>query len=913
LYGRRKERVLIKRLLALARGGHAGVLIVHGEAGIGKSTLLADAAAQADGFQLLGGVGVESEVELPFAGLHQILRPVLDRLDRLPAPQASALRGAFGHADTRPNRFLIQLGVLGLLGAVAEQQPVLCLIDDAHLLDQPSADALVFVARRVETEPIALLLAARDENLRQFHAPGLPDLRLSGLEPKAARQLLQAHVGRLAPEVCDRLIEETGGNPLALVELSSALTGGQLAGREPLPERLPLSARLQQAFLQRVRQLPAATQTLLLVAAAEDTGELATILAAGQALGHGPEALEPAQRVGLVQVSDSVLVFRHPLVRSAIYQGVTFSARQAAHHALIQALQREDQADRRAWHLAAATLGPDEQAAAALEASADRARRRGGPAAAAAALQRAAALTPHPGPRVRRLVAAAEALWESGHTKRTQALLHQIEPLPADATVRARLAHLGGAIELGAGIPAIACTLLIDGAALILASDPEQATEMLVLATWAALAAGELDRIGKEISPLVPAGQDAPVQRVADSLTAVERRPAASHVTRQGAPPSGHHGTVTTWPPATAIWLWPMLAVAEPAPDLLVAQRQGVTLVAHSRTFGTVNTLTSALANLATVDFVLGWWPDAISNATDGLRLASETNQEATACYFQVMLAWIAALQGRAEDCRRLADLAVTAAIPRRLAVVAASASWTLATLDLVTGRPAAALDRLRALSRPQHPTAHAAIALLATGDLVEAATHAGAREGLEPLLARLERLAAWDQRTWTVVTAHRCRALITPGPAAEGHFWAALAVDGLHGLPLELARTQLLYGQWLRRARRRADARPHLRVALETFERLGATPWAERARTELRASGLTARKRDLGTREQLTAQELQIARLAQQGLANREIAAKLFLSLHTVSYHLHKIYGKLGIASRADLRQLDLDGGGRY
>lgn len=912
LYGRSNEHALIACLLAQAREGHSGVLLVHGEAGVGKTALLVDAAAQAGGFRVLRGAGVESEVELPFAGLHQVLRPVLDRLDRLPAPQASALRGAFGRADTQPNRFLIELGVLNLLAAVAERQPVLCLVDDAHLLDQPSADALVFVARRLSTEPIVLLLAARDENLRQFHAPGLPDLRLCGLDPGAAGQLLQAHAGTLAPEVCDRLIEETGGNPLALVELSAALTSGQLAGHEPLPERLPLSAGLQQAFLQRVRRLPAATQTLLLVAAAEDTGELATILAAGQVLGSGPAALEPAERAGLVQVTDLELAFRHPLVRSAIYQGATFTARQAAHHALIQALQGEEHADRRAWHLAAATLGPDEQAAAAMEASADRARRRGGPAVAAAALQRAAALTPQTGPRVRRLVAAAEDLWESGHTNRAQALLHQVEPLPTDPTVTARIAHLGGAIELACGTPATACTRLLQGARLLRASDPKQATELLVLATSAALAAGELDRIGAEISPLVPPGQDTRVQRVADSLTATQLgHPAPTDATSRL--PPRHHPTPTTWPPATAIWRWPLLAVAQPAADRAAAQRQYATLVADSRAFGTISTLMLELANLAAVDFVLGWWPDAIGNATDGLRLANETNQEATACYFLVMLAGIAALQGRAEDCRRLADEAMAAALPRRLAVVAASASWTLATLDLVAGRPAAALDRLLALSTPQHPTAHAAIALLATGDLVEAAAHAGAREGMEPLVARVERLAQWDQQTRTQVTACRSRALITAGPAAEGHFRAALAVDGIQGLPLERARTQLLYGQWLRRARRRADARPHLRIALETFERLGATPWAEQARTELRASGQTARKRNPSTRQQLTPQELQIARLAQQRLTNHEIAARLFLSFHTVSYHLHKIYAKLGIASRVDLRQLDLDNGGRH
>jgi DNA-binding CsgD family transcriptional regulator len=899
LYGRSNERARIARLLTDARQGHSGVLVVHGELGIGKTTLLMDAADQAAGFRVLRGAGYETEVELAFAALHRLLRPVLDRTDRLPAPQAHAVWGAFGHADTHTNRFLVELGVLGLLATVAAQQPLLCLVDDAHLLDQPSADALVFVARRLEREPIVVLLAARDTNLRQFSPPGLPDLGLSGLDREAAGQLLEAHAGKVAPAVGDRLVEETGGNPLALVELAAALTSGQLAGDEPLPQRLPLSTGLQQGFAQRVRQLPQVTQTLLLVAAAEDSGELATILAAGQALGASPAALEPAQRAGLVQVSDLELAFRHPLVRSAIYQGATLTARQAAHRALIQTLGveqdvtlgGEQDVDRRAWHLAAATLGPNEQAAAALEASADRARRRGGPAAAAAALERAAALTPQPGPRARRRVAAAHDLWDSGHTQRAQALLSQVEPLGADPTLGARIAQLAGTIELACGIPADACTQLLDGARLLVASDPAGAAELLVLATWAALAAGELDRIGTEIGPLVPAGHDTRVQRIADSLAVVQLgQPTPTDTSVQGTP----RPQATSWPPAMAVWLWPLLTVAEPASNLAAAQRQYATVVADRRAAGTISAMLVALADLAAAQFLLGWWPEALGNANLGLRRATEAGQEATAGYFLVLLAGIAALQGRAEDCRRLADQALKIASPRRLAVVAAGAAWALAILDLGAGRPAAALDRLQWLSRPPHPTAHAAVALLAVGDLVEAAVHTGTRQGLEPLVARMERLARWGQEPWSLVTAHRCRALISHGDQAERHFQAALATDGLAELPFELARTQLLYGQWLRRARRRADARPQLRWALETFERLGASPWADQARGELRASGQSARRRDPSTRGQLTPQELQIARLASHGLTNQQIAAQLFLSPHTVSYHLHQARHRL-------------------
>jgi predicted ATPase len=420
LYGRRQERSRIADLLAGAREGRAGVLVIRGDAGIGKHALLADAAEQAADFRLLRCSGAEAEVELPFAGLQQLLWPVLDRLDQIPTPQAQALQGAFGLVETHTqatNRFLVELGALSLLAEAATKHLLLCLVDQARWLDPASADALVFVARRLEYEPIVMLFAAREGEPRQFQAPGLPELRLGGLDAAAAAELLAASAGPLAPRVRDRLLAETGGNPLALLELPRSLSSQQLAGREPLPARIRLTPRLERVFLERVRRLPRATQTLLLVAAAEDTGELATILAAGAVLGIDQGALVAAEDAGLVQVVGSQVVFRHPLVRSAIYQDAKLVARRAAHGALIEVLQHREQADRRAWHLAAATLQPDEEVAAALEASARRAHRRGGPAAAAAALERAATLSRHHGVWARWLVAAAEYQWDAGHTE----------------------------------------------------------------------------------------------------------------------------------------------------------------------------------------------------------------------------------------------------------------------------------------------------------------------------------------------------------------------------------------------------------------------------------------------------------------------------------------------------------------
>jgi AAA ATPase-like protein len=638
LYGRRRERALIAALLEDARRGRAGVLVVRGEAGVGKHTLLADAAEQADDFRLLRATGVQAEVELPFAGLQQLLRPVMNRLERLPAPQAAALRGAFGLTETETNRFLIELGALGLLAEVAAEQPLLCLISQARWLDPASADALVFVARRLEHEPMVVLFAARDEDGRQFRAPGLPELRVEGLDPAAAGELLEAEVGPLAPQLRERLLRETGGNPLALLELPASLTSQQLAGREPLPQRLPLSARLQQEFLQRVGRLPAATRTLLLVAAAEDTGELATVLAAGGRMGIDEAALEPAEQVGLVSVTDSVLVFRHPLVRSAIYQDATLFARRAAHRALIAVLTEEQHQDRRAWHLAAATLGPDGQVAAALAASAGRARRRGGPA--AAVLERAAALTPDAALRARRLVAAASNSWEAGHSQRAQRLLEQIEPA-ADPEVRAGITELRGQIELPTGSPASASALLLQGARLILGSDPDRATDMLVLATWAALAADQLDRIVQEISPTissVPGHDDARVQRVADSLVTAGLAPGTPPTATVEVPPK----TATSWPHPAFTWMWPMLVVAEPTAGRRhrrPAVRQGGR-GSPGRRDGRHPDRGPGQPGAGRG----GPWPLAKRDRQRqrGLQLARETGQHATAGYFLVMLAAVA-------------------------------------------------------------------------------------------------------------------------------------------------------------------------------------------------------------------------------------------------------------------------------
>jgi DNA-binding CsgD family transcriptional regulator len=900
---RAAEREAIGNLLARARRGRSGTLVVRGEAGVGKTALLADAVEQADGMRVLHGAGVESEVELPFAALHQLLFPVLDHIDRLPRPQARALRGAFGLAEAEADPFLIALGVLGLLADVARESPLLVVMDDAQWLDQLSAGALVFAARRLQGEPIALLLAAQEGAAQRFDAPGLPALRLRGLDPAAAAALLQERAGQVALEVRERLVAETGGNPVALLELTEALSAAQLAGRQPLPARLPIGAGLRRAFLARVRRLPSSSQTLLLVAAAEESGAVAPVLAAAAMLGVGAEALEPAEQAGLLRVVDQALEFQHPLVRSAVYQDATFGAKRAVHRALAQVLGGvEEDDDRRVWHLVAAAIGPDEELAEALEGSARRAHSEGEPVAAAGALQRASALSIDAATRADRLVAAAGAAWQAGRPAWSHELLDQAALLSDDRAVRARISNVRGAIELESGTPWRARGIFVEGAELVMASKPRLAAEMLAMAGQSAWMAGDGDSLietGRRMLRL-PGPEGFQVKQVARSLLWLGRM-------LQGAPdgpiPSG---AAIRWPKAEnpRLWLWPPL-VSQLLGDDEAADGLCTEAVATMRVRGIIGPLPFALAQLALVELMTGRWPGALAHATEALHLARETGQTARAAGITIELAWLAAVQGRADDCRRLAGEAFDFAMPGRSTMIMAGASWALGLLDLAEGRPAEAFDRLVTLTTVYRSPP---VLALAAADLAEAAVRAGQPEPVADALAELERWTRHAGRPWARLASHRCRALTSGNGDAERHFQAALEEDRRARRPFERARTELLYGEWLRRERRRYEARTHLRSALGLFQQLGAAPWMERARLELLATGETARKRNLDAFFQLTPQELQIARLAGQGLTNREIAAQLYLSGHTVSYHLHKIFRKLGITSRVSLRTLDLE-----
>ncbi|HEV8374404.1 MAG TPA: LuxR C-terminal-related transcriptional regulator [Actinomycetota bacterium] len=909
LHGRDVQCAVIDRLLADAGNLRSGALVVRGEVGVGKSALLTYAADRAAGtMRVLWGFGVESESELAFAALHQIVRPVLDHVERLPGPQAAALQGALGLATTGGNdRFLIAVGTLSLLAEVAEERPLVCLVDDAQWLDQPSADALTFAARRLEAEGIVLLFAARDDDLHPFSAPGFHELRLTGLDADAASALLtERSPAGLAPAVRDRLIEATQGNPLALLELPASLTADQLAGRTPVPDPLPVSAGVEQVFLQRVRRLPGSTQTLLLAAAAEETGDPAVVFGAAQALGAAAQALGAAETAGLVRISEGRIWFHHPLVRSAVYRGATFSQRQAIHQALAAALQGAEHADRRAWHRAAAAMAPDPEVADELERSAERARRRSGYSAAARALERSAELTAAEELRSRRLAGAADAAWLAGQPDRALGLLDRAASGGSQPRLRADIAHLRGVIELHRGVPADAFTILAAGSAEVAPADPVKALAMLLPASEAASYAGDvaLTIEAARRAAALPRREQRVDQFTLDLLVGIGS--ILEGDTARGAPLLRQAVALAqAFDDPTRLGF--AGAAARYLGDDTATHDFYARAVARARATGRVILLPYLLESLAVAEVSAGRYTAAAASASEGLRLARETGQESSLCRNLSTLALLAAMQGREDACRSHAAEALERAVPRGLRLQAASATWALALLDLGLNRSAEALARLETLAAGSE-TGHQIIALLSVPDLVEAAVRANQTQRAQTALAGFEQWASHTTPPWALALVPRCRGLLSAGAVADRHFAEALRLHSPSSRPFDRARTELLYGQALRRARRRAEAREHLRAALTTFEQLGAAPWAERARTELRVSGETPRQRDPSALDQLTPQELQVVRFVGEGATNREVAAQLFLSPRTIDYHLRQIFTKLGISSRAELIRLRAD-----
>jgi DNA-binding CsgD family transcriptional regulator len=915
--GRGDERALIEGLLVAARSGRSGVLVLHGEPGVGKSALLGHAMELAGGFRVLAATGVETEVDLAFAGLDQLVRPVLRRAERLPEVQADALLGALGLVErVSSDRFLVAAATLSLLSDAAEDGPVLCVIDDAQWLDQPSSEVLAFAGRRLEAEGIVVLVATREDPW-----PGLPALGIGGFGPEAAGELLRARGVDLAPDVRARVVAETGGNALALVELAESLSSEQQAGADPLPHPLRLTPRVEQAFLAKVRRLPQATQTLLLVAAADDTADPAVVFRAAADLDLQPEALEPAEQAGLANVDGTErIAFRHPLVRAAVYHAATFTARTAAHRALARALEGDDHVARRAWHLAATTTGPDEEIARELARSAETARQRGGHAVAAGAFERAAELSAADPDRARLLVAAARAAFQAGQADRAARLAELAHPLVSDAIADSELAVLRGRIEFARGSAVTAHDLLEGAARDMAARDARAAAAVAVEAARAAWTADDPGRLTGATTLLaelkLPA--DDPLATLGSATTAVADffagRTAESIVGMRRAFDAWRELARTGGAEPDAGLVEASLALVgytRVTADDAAGLALGASVVAECRQRGWVASLPWGLANLSMTEAVAGRHAAALTNATEGLGLARDLGQPASICRCESVLAWLAAVRGEEDRCHDLAHDTIMLAETHQLPTIAVSATWALGLLELSLGRPERAYDRLA--DPTAGPLAVPRFACLFLPDLLEAAVRAGRTDddlgGLGELVAWYEEWATATNQPVAEANLRRTQALWCD-EAAEQHYAAALRLYeqvAPDQRPFDRARTQLLYGEWLRRARRRTEARPQLASALETFQRLGADPWADRARTELRATGRTLRRQDTA-RVPLTPQETQVVRLVAEGGSNQEVAAKLFLSPRTVAYHLYKAFPKLGVTSRTELAHLDLD-----
>src|SRR5262245_18616813 len=903
LLGRAYECALIDEVLAGAMRGESGSLVLRGEPGIGKSALLDYAAEHAEEMTVLTTAGVEAEADLAFAGLYGLLRPILRHVSDLPELQAKALAGALGlEPSSGSERFLVSAAVLGMLAEAADEQPVLCVVDDTHWLDTPSAEALVFTARRLRAERVAMLFAARVGDPRAFDSPGLPALELQGLDDSASRALLSDRPRTMVPAVRDGLLAEASGNPLALLELPGALSEEQRTGREVLPDPIPLTDRLQHAFAARIERLPEPTQTRLLIVALDDTGDVAVVLNAGARLGVTTEALEPAEAAGLVHPTGAAIAFRHPLIRAAVIGGATLARRQQTHTALAAALEGDEHADRRVWHEALATLTVDEDVAAALEAAARRSQLRGGHASAVVAYERAAALSDTDASRLRRLTSAAAAAWEAGQIERARSLVAQALTL-GDGSERARLLALTGAIEGRNGRLQDALGTLLQ--AIDATSDPSLTLHVVRDACEIAVYAADFERAAELC------------RRVAGLPATDDRdRFIAAHFGAAAAELDGDHARAIALSVAA-------IELAERLDDprcLITASisagrvgiwgdglRHASRAVTIARERALLTFLPSALQAQSSQLLARSERDLCYAASAEGRELALEIGQPWAAGWNLVNMANVAAARGDEEQTHAHADELQVFITRSGANLLRGQCGRALGLLDLTLGRPSEALDRLVAALAAAAPLAFGTGALTVLGplDAVEAAARSDRLDEVTGYVAAYEEWAGRVDHPGRRALLARLKALVDER-AAEPHFVEALALT--HALPpFERARTELLYGEWLRRERRRIDARPHLRAALETFHQLGVPAWEGRARGELRASGESARKRDPSTLAQLTPQELQIARLVIDGLTNREIGAQLYLSPRTIDYHLRKVFTKLGIASRTDLTRFGL------
>ena len=885
------ERDALDRLAQAVQIGQSRALVVRGDPGVGKTVLLDYLAgrAAAAGCRVARALGVQSEMELAFAGLHQLCAPLLNRAERLPVPQRDALRTAFGLAPgPPPDRFFVGLAVLSLLSGAAGDRPLICLIDDEQWLDQTSAQALGFVARRLAADPVGLVFAAREPGAE---LAGLPELIVDGLQAEDARALLDsALAGPLDARVRDLIVAETRGNPLALLELPRGLTPAQLAGGFGLPGAVPLTSRIEDSFLRQLDALPTATRRLLLLAAADPSGDPSLVRRASGQLHLPVQAGEPAVEAGLVEFGARVQ-FRHPLVRSVVYRSASYQDRRAVHAALAEVTDPQADPDRRAWHRAQAAVGPDEEVAAELERSAGRAQARGGLAAAAAFLERSVALTADPARLTERILAAAMASMRAGAYGKALDLLATAEAGPLDEVQSARVDLLRGQVVFASGRGGDAAPLLLKAARRLEPVNLDLARETYLTAWNAAAFTAHLDggivlfEISRAVRALpAPGGNPRPLDLLLDGLALLitDGRAAAAPALQRAA-------KAFTDIPVDDVLKWGWLATAPSAllwddyRTRAVYARQ-VQLV---RDAGALAHLPIYLSRLAIASAWMGDFADAAALIAESDSVALATGRPIA----PNALLRLRALQG--------AEAEASAPMAREIEQGQPHARWAAAVLynGLARYEEAASTARQAAAS-----TFDPWISMWALPELVEASARVGDAELARDALARLVETTQPCGTDLALGIEARCRALLSDGTTADELYRDAIDRLGHTRLRPELARAHLLYGEWLRREGRRADAREQLRTAHDMLAAIGMEAFAERARQELIATGETVRKRSVETITTLTAQEANIARLARDGLTNQEIGARLFLSARTVEWHLRKIFTKLGIGSRREL-----------
>jgi len=906
LLGRNAECATLDQLLAAARAGRSQVLVLRGEPGVGKTALLEHLRERAAGCRVVRAAGIESEMELPFAGLHQLCAPLLERLDHIHGPQRAALATAFGlGGGAPPDRFLIALAALSLLAEAAEEEPLVGLVDDAQWLDRVSAQTLAFVARRLFAERIALVFVVREGSDHEL--AGLPSFFVRGLSGIDARALLDSVLtGPLDDQVRERIAAETRGNPLALLELTRGLTPTELAGGFGLPDTTHVAGRIEEGYVSRLRSLPTDSRRLALVAAAEPAGDVILLWRALDRLGIGREAAADAEAAGLLELGSQVR-FRHPLVRSAAYRSASAEERTEVHRALADATDPDVDPDRRAWHRAAAATGPDEDVALELERSAGRAQARGGLAAAAAFLQRAVELTGKRSCRADRALTAALANLHAGAFETALELLTMAEGGALGELQRSRAELLRGQIAFASGVGRDAPPLLLDAARHLEPLDAGLARETYLDAWGAALFAGSLATAGDllEVSEAAraappPAGQPRASDLLLEGLATLveEGRTAALPLLRRAASAFAadersveenfRWGWLTTVP-SNVLWddeTWHAINARQ---------------LHRAREVGALARLPIDLTAMA---ILIAWWGDfaAAASAIAESEAVTEATGTRIAPYSAMLLA---ALRGREGEATAMIESTIAGATAGGQGIGVQFAQWTAAILFNGLGRYEHALASAQAATKDE---LELFLPAWARPELIESATKSGRPDLAAAAFEELTSATTAAGTDWALGVAARSRALLEEGRSADASYGEAIDRLGRTRFRPELARAHLLYGEWLRREGRRSAARVQLRTSYDMLTGIGMEAFAERARVELLATGEKVRKRPAAGPEQLTLQEAQIARLARDGLSNPEIGARLFLSHRTVEWHLHKVFAKLGVTSRRDLRHAALD-----